>query len=128
MKVLKTNWISFVGVFVVVLFYAFILNQNNDNVTYNVFQAIVAALILTCLYGIMFWGLFMISLVVLDLLLIVRNQDNLRIKLLTEWVLISAPFIYWVIRYKQWIFIAGVLAFLLTQLFREKLIVKATQA
>ena len=66
----------------------------------------------------------MISLVVLDLLLLVRSQNNLRQKLLLEWAIISSPFVYWTIKYQQWIFLVAVIAFLITQFLREKLIPK----
>lgn len=125
MKVIKTNWINIAGVFLTVFIYALILNLNDPNVSRNLFQVIVSALMLVCLYGIMFWGLLIILLVILDLILITRNQNNLKIKLLVEWLIIASPFIYWVIRYNQWIFLVGIITFLLTQLLREKLIVKA---
>lgn len=124
MKVLKTNWINLAGVFVIVLLYGIILNLIDVNVSRNSFQVIFAALILVCGYGIMFWGLFILSLIILDLLLFTINQNNLKIKLLIEWFVVSSPFIYGVIRYKAWIFVGGIIIFLITQLLREKLIKK----
>ena len=73
----------------------------------------------------MFWGLFIISLIVADLLLIVWSQKLLKQKLLLEWLLVSSPFIYWVIKYQEWISLIGMITFFITQLLREKLIVKA---
>jgi len=124
MKVLLTNWINLLGVFLVVLIYAAILNITDIDVTRNMFQAVVAALILVCLYGIMFWGLFIVLLVFLDLLLIVNNKKRTWIRLLTEWALISIPFLYWAIEYKEWIFLSAIGAFLITQLLREKQLAK----
>lgn len=72
----------------------------------------------------MFWGLFVASLIVLDLLLIVKSQNNVRQKLLIEWFLISGPFVYWVIRYGEWIFLMAIITFAITQFFRNRLIVK----
>lgn len=92
---------------------------------FNLFQAFIAAGISVCLYGMMFWGLFILSLVILDMLLIVRNQNNLKVKLLLEWLIISSPFIYWTVRYKVWIFLVAIIAFLITQLLREKVISKS---
>ncbi|MDQ6482688.1 hypothetical protein [Dyadobacter sp. LHD-138] len=125
MKILTTNWINILGVFIVTLFYAVILNHSDSNLNYNIFQSVVAGLILICLYGMMFWGLFIISLIVADLLLIVWSQKLLKQKLLLEWLLVSSPFIYWVIKYQEWISLIGIIAFFITQLLREKLIVKA---
>lgn len=124
MKVLKTNWINFLGVFVTVLGYSIIFNIIDNNVSRSLFQSVFAALILVALYGMMFWGLFAVALLVIDLILFSKSQSNLRLKLICEWLIISIPFIYWIISYKEWVFIVAVLTFLLTQLWRERLIRK----
>lgn len=126
MKILKTNWINIIGVFVAVFLYAIVLNVIDENVSRNLFQSIFAALILVFGYGIMFWALLIISLVVLDTLLLLRSQNNLKAKLIIEWLIISSPFIYWTIRYQEWIFVAAIIALFITQLLREKKIQKAT--
>jgi hypothetical protein len=118
MKIIKTNWINLIGVFIAVFIYAIALNLNDTNVSRNLFQSILPALMLVCLYGILFWALFIILLVVLDLL-IIKNQTNLTVKLLIEWFIISSPFIYWAVRYKEGIFIAAIIAFLITQFIRQ---------
>ena len=118
MKIIKTNWINLIGVFIAVFIYAIALNLNDTNVSRNLFQSILPALMLVCLYGILFWALFIILLVVLDLL-IIKNQTNLTVKLLIEWFFISSPFIYWAVRYKEGIFIAAIIAFLITQFIRQ---------
>ena len=120
MKIIKTNWINLIGVFIAVFLYAIVLNLNDTNVSRNLFQSILPALILVCLYGILFWALFIILLVVLDLLFIVKDQTNLTAKLLIEWFIISSPFIYWAVRYREGIFIAAIIAFLITQFIRQK--------
>jgi hypothetical protein len=128
MKVIKTNWINIAGVFAIVFLYAVVLNLTDSNVSRNLFQAVFAALILVCGYGIMFWGLFVVALIVLDLLLLIRNQNNLKTKLIIEWLIISSPFIYWTVKYHEWIFVAAVVAFLITQLLREKRITESGKA
>lgn len=120
MKIIKTNWINLTGVFIAVFLYAIVLNLNDSNVSRNLFQSILPALILVFLYGVMFWALFIILLVVLDLLFIVKDQTNLTVKLLVEWFIISSPFIYWAVRYREGIFIAAIIAFLITQFIRQK--------
>ena len=109
--IITTNWINIVGVFIIVVMYVFI-----DAMVHSatLIQAFLGALFSVCLYGMMFWGLFIVSLLVLDLLLIVRNQNNLKAKLLMEWITISIPFIYWTMRYSEWVFLVAVLTFLLT--------------
>lgn len=122
MKIIKTNWINLIGVFVITYFYiiADVLIHSGTFI-----QAIVGGLISICLYGMMFWGLFIASLIVLDFLLFSRNQNHLKAKFLIEWLLISSPFIYWTLKYGEWIFAVAIGAFLLTQLLREMLINKA---
>jgi heme exporter protein D len=122
MMVIKTNWVNLLGVFLAVFLYAVILNLSNVNLSYNIFQSILAALISVCGYGMMFWVSFAISLIVVDILLILRNRNHLKQKLLIEWLLISAPFIYWTIEYREWIFAVAIIAFLCSQLFRERFI------
>lgn len=70
-------------------------------------------------------GLFVVSLIALDLLVIMRNKNHLKGKLLIEWLVISSPFIYWTIKYKEWIFAVAIVAFLISQLLRERLIRQA---
>lgn len=120
MKVIKTNWINILGVFISVFVYAIILNIADENISRNFFQSILAALMLVCLYGVMFWALFIVLLIVFDLLFIVKTQNNFKSRLLIEWLIISSPFIYWTVRYREWIFLVAIIAFLITQLLREK--------
>ncbi|WP_213278553.1 hypothetical protein [Chryseobacterium indologenes] len=130
MKILLTNWINILGVFISLLVYSIIFNFTvDDGVTRNFFQSIFAAIFLLFLYGVMFWAGFILALIILDLILIVPNQDKLILKLLFEWVIISIPFIYWAIIYEKQrnIFMVAIIAFLVTQLLRKKIINKAIQ-
>jgi hypothetical protein len=129
MKILKTNWINVVGVFSVVLIYSIITNLfSNTTSSLNFFQSVIAALILVCLYGVLLWLLFIGSLIILDLLLIIRSQKELKLKLLIEWLIISLPFIYWSIIHERqrWVYLVAVITFLITQLLRERIINKTT--
>jgi len=119
MKVIRTNWINLAGVFVITYLYV-IANVLINSGTF--IQAIIGGLISICLYGMMFWGLFVVSLIALDLLVIMRNRNRLRAKLLVEWLVISSPFIYWTLKYNELIFAVAIVAFLITQLQRERLI------
>jgi hypothetical protein len=125
MKIMASNWINVLGVFVVMLVYSVLFNQFNNDLDYNIFQSIVAGLISICLYGMMFWGLFVVSLIILDLLLIVWNQKYLRQKLLAEWLFVSSPFIFWGIKYEEWIIAIAIITFFITQCLRKGLIIKA---
>jgi hypothetical protein len=122
MAIIRTNWINITGVFVITYLYVItdVLFHSGTFI-----QAILGGLISICLYGMMFWGLFVVSLVALDLLVIMRNKKYLKVKLLIEWLVISSPFIYWTIKYNEWIFAVAVIAFFISQLLRERLIKQA---
>ena len=103
---------------------SFVLTLTDTNLSYNIFQSILAALFSVCGFGMMFWAFFIISLAVLDMILIIPNRNNLKTSLIIEWLIISSPFAYWTIKDHEWIFAAAIITFFITQLFREKLIVK----
>jgi len=124
MRVVTTNWINVLGVFITVFIYAVILNINDEQGSITILQAMFSAFVLVVGYGLLFWGAFIIALIVFDFVLINKSQSNLQSKLLIEWLIISSPFIYGAIKYSEWIFIAAVIAFLITQLLREKRIVQ----
>lgn len=127
MKILLTNWINLLGVFIAVFLYSFINNLNDVNINRTVFQSIFSAFIIIILYGVLFWGFYILSLLLFDLILIVRNREKLMLKLILEWMLISIPFVYWATKHNQKIFIVGVVAFLITQILRYKKILKIIQ-
>jgi hypothetical protein len=126
MKVILTNWINILGVFIAVFLYAIVLNITNENVSRNMFQAVFASLFLIVGYGMFFWGMFIIALIILDLILL-RNTENLKMKLLIECLIISAPFVYWTVKYHEWIFVAGIIAFLIGQFLRGKKILDVSR-
>ena len=64
--------------------------------------------------------MFVVSLAIADLLLIVRDQNKLRQKLLVEWLLLSCPFIYWGIKYGEWIFAVAIITFFYNSAFTRK--------
>ena len=122
MNVIKTNWINILGVFLATFVFAVCSNLLEVNSSQNFFQSIFSSLILICFYGVMFWALFALLLVIFDMIFIVKRRNNLKLMLLVEWLIICIPFIYWTIRFKQWIFLVAILTFLITQLLREKTI------
>lgn len=122
MKIVKTNWVNLVGVFLTILVFSVLRALTDENLAYNIFQAIAAALVLILGFGIMFWVLFIVLLIILDLILIVPGGRHLKTKLMIEWMVVSAPFVYWLVRYNQWVFLVGILSFLITQFLREKLL------
>lgn len=129
MKIISTNWINILGVFIAVLIFSTVRNLVDTEISRTVFQAFFATLILICLYGLLFWLSFAVCLILLDLILIVKNQGGLRSRIFIEWFIISTPFIYWAVIYERqrWLFLVAVFAFLITQMMREKLIRKVIQ-
>ena len=73
MVVIRTNWINITGVFIITYLYviADVLIHSGTFI-----QAVLGGLISICLYGMMFWGLFVVSLIALDLLVIMRKGGN----------------------------------------------------
>lgn len=124
MRVLVTNWVNVLGVLIVLLFYSTIINFQNNSLEYNFLQSIVAGFILVCFYGLIFWGLFIVALIILDIFLLMRCQGHIKKMLLLEWCLISTPFLFWTFKYQESIFLIGVFTFLITQLIRKKYIQK----
>lgn len=124
MKIISTNWISLLGVFSITYLFMVMLTLIDANLSYNIPQALLAALFSILGYGIVLWGMFIFLLIALDIILIIPNKGNLRIRLLTEWIIVSSPFIFWIIKYHEWIFLVAIITFLVTQLLREKHILK----
>lgn len=104
-KILSTNWINVFVIFIAVYISAFINAYSNKIFTFN--QSIFSANYLIFLYGILFWIGFLIVIGLLDILLFSFNRETrfTNYKLAFEWLLISLPFIYWLVKYDQWIFL-----------------------
>lgn len=123
LKILATNWINLIGIFLSVLLYSIIYGFINTS--QNIFQSILASSIVIILYGVIFWIGFLITILILDIVIISLNKKiNVRIMLLLEWFIISLPFFYWAIKYNQWVFIVAIISFFITQVLRAKKIEK----
>lgn len=125
MKILKTNWINILGVGLTLFIYSLLNSIIGFDAAFS--QALFGAFLLIGLYGLIFWVGFLIVLIVLDYLLIIPAKNNLKQRLLLEWLIIIIPFVYWAVIYERQrvLFIVAMAAFLITQLLREKLIIKA---
>ena len=80
------------------------------------------------LYGAMFWIGFLVLMFILDMLLMNKQMKNVNSRLLLQWLIISIPFVYWLVKYSEWIFLVAVLAFLITQYIRKEKILKILSA
>lgn len=123
-KIVLTNRINLFTIFIAVFIAIFIFNMVNAKFALG--EALFGATYLVLGYGIMFWTGFIFCVLVLDIVLFsfYKEPQYTTYKLAIEWFLISLPFIYWIIRYNQWIFLAAVLAFLLGQYLRRPHIIK----
>ena len=124
MKIIKTNWINIIGILIAVYLYALMLNLFDADKSLNFIQVVFSPLILILLYGAIFWALFILLLIIFDLLFIVKNQENLKKKMILETFIIITPYVYWLIVYDELIFLVAIITFFITQFYRRKLIAK----
>jgi len=126
-KVFFTNRINVLVIFVSVYLFGFFSAIINEQ--FSIGEAIFGTTYGIVLYGMMFWIGFIVCILVLDIVLFSFHTEPkyTTYKLAIEWVLISSPFIYWVVRYNQWIFLVAVLAFLIGQYLRRPYIFKILQ-
>jgi hypothetical protein len=124
MKIVLSNWVSVLIILIAVYVYAFISAYSDKSFTFS--QSIFSANYLVFLYGILLWAGFFIVIALLDVLLFSFNREPryTNYKLALEWIVISSPFIYWLIKYNQWIFLVAILAFLIGQYLRRPYIFK----
>lgn len=123
-KVVFTNRINVLVIFVSVYLFGFFSAIINEQ--FSIGEAIFGTTYGIVLYGMMFWTGFIMCILVLDIVLFsfYTEPKYTTYKLAIEWVLISSPFIYWVVRYNQWIFLVAVLAFLAGQYLRRPYIIR----
>jgi hypothetical protein len=124
LKIFLSNWVNLVVIFLAVYVIGFISAMINDKFTFG--EAVLGVTYSVALYGIVFWVGFLVGVLVLDIILFgfSRIPGHTTMKLAIEWVLIRTPFIYWLLRYNQWIFLIAVLAFLVGQYLRRPYILK----
>ena len=123
-KVVLTNRINLFTIFIAVYIASLIFNMANAKFALG--EALFGATYLVLGYGIMFWIGFIICILVLDIALFsfYKEPQYTTYKLAIEWLLISSPFIYWLIKYNQWIFLVAILAFLIGQYLRRPYILR----
>jgi len=123
-KVVLTSRINLLTIFIITYVVTVISGVINDNL--SVGQSLFGSLYSVLGYGIMFWVGFILSITVLDILLFGfdKRVEYVNTKLLLEWVIISSPFIYWLVKYNQWVFLAAIIAFLIGQIIRKPMILK----
>lgn len=123
-QILLTNWVNLVVILISTFIFSIINSIVSANFTFG--EALFGSAFLVLGYGIMFWLGFFTLIGILDVVLfsIMKQPQYLNYKLTLEWIIISLPFIYWFIKYNQWIFLVAILAFFIGQYLRRPHIFK----
>ncbi|MGN6266162.1 MAG: hypothetical protein ACTHM5_10845 [Ginsengibacter sp.] len=123
-KIFLSNWINLLTIFISLFIITFLSAIIQDKFTFS--DAVFGTTFSILAYGMIFWIGFIIFILILDVILfgLIRGLGSVTYKLLAEWIIISAPFIYWLIKYREWIFMVAVLAFLLGQFLRRRFILQ----
>ncbi len=130
LNVFKTNWINLLGIFLAVYlsYIAITLAEMQHDLFTSLKIAFLGSVFGIILYGAMFWIGFLVLMFILDMLLMNKQMKNVNSRLLLQWLIISIPFVYWLVKYSEWIFLVAVLAFLITQYIRKEKILKILSA
>ncbi len=118
-KIVLSNWINVVVIFILVYFVKCISFLKDGRFTFR--ESLETPLYHIFGYGFLFWLIFLFLISVSDLLLFgfSRELKYTGYKLLLQWLIVSLPFIYWIVRDNARIFLVAMLAFLLGQYLRR---------
>jgi len=119
LKIYFTNWINVAGIAIGTYLFTVITEVFKTGIS-ALPQMLLMALFTIVLYGGIFFIGLLIGMLLLDLILMNHNPQNLRLKLIVEWALISASFTYWLLKYSEWIFLVAIIFFFISQFIREK--------
>ncbi len=124
LKIALTNWVNILTVHIFMFGWLFISElvpgiATLKDALYNTFGSLMV-------YYLPFWLGFSMLIALLDFLFfsIDKKPQYTNYKLFFEWLLISLPFVYWLIKYDQWIFLVAILAFSIGQYLRRPYIFK----
>lgn len=124
LKIALTNWVNILTVYIFMFGWLFISElvpgiATLKDALYNTFGSLMV-------YYLPFWLGFSMLIALLDFLFfsIDKKPQYTNYKLFFEWLLISLPFVYWLIKYDQWIFLVAILAFSIGQYLRRPYIFK----
>jgi len=123
LKVIKTIWVNIITVSIVVYIYVIIYGifNSSEPILKALLIGLYVGLIIIYGYGLLFWIYYLIITIIFSLLFINKNVRNLKLKLITESILVASPFIYGILEYNKWVFLIALVGFLISQfLFRKK--------
>ncbi|MGN6265791.1 MAG: hypothetical protein ACTHM5_08960 [Ginsengibacter sp.] len=127
MKVLLSNWIQFIAIYLGFYFAIIgskIFESNNYSWSSTLFQSLLTIPLLIIVYGLDLLWKFFVAIFILDILLFAFNNRWTKEKLIVEWFIISIPFVNAAFEYKYWAWLTISALFLLTQLYRNKIILR----
>ena len=119
MKVILTNWIIVSTVLLSGYIYSVISNlllplSTINSAFFNAFGTFV--------YDIVMYGGIIVGVVIMDLFFIGKNVKKIQTNLYIEWGIISAPLIFFAVKYGHWISLVLVIVFFIGQLIRKSMI------
>jgi hypothetical protein len=122
LSIFITNWINLATALIACYLFnvikELVVNPINSN---TLMLAFLGSLFLLFLGALIIVG-YLIVCFLLEMLFLGRDENKLTIFLVVEWAIISTPFIYYASLYEaqRYIYIVGVIALLISQLFFRK--------
>jgi hypothetical protein len=104
LNIFFTNWINIVVIFIVTYISGVISALIVTQLT--LIESLFGSVFLVAFYGIMFWIGFIICMFLLDIILFGFNREikHTKMKLFIEWLIVSLPFIYWLLNIVNGVF------------------------
>mgnify|MGYP006945861267 CR=1 FL=1 len=123
-------WVNFLVIFLSAYssLIIYTLINSKDGFFDTLMTAVIGSLFGILGFGFIFWVLFFLLTIMIDLILPFRNITKLNQNLLIEWFLVSLPFIFWMFKDGMFILLIGIIPYLITQFtLRKKKIVEIIQ-
>src|SRR5690606_16652642 len=122
LKIVTTNWIHIVGFYLITYLTLVIGSFFDPTEGWEpiILTGFLAALLLFVVYGYVVVGWFYLAIVLLDVICFTWTNKWRKEILIIEWLIISAPFIYWAFEYEYWLWITLSISLLTTQMLRLK--------
>lgn len=122
LKIISTNWIHLVGFYITTYLTLVIggIFDPTEGWQPLILTGFLAALMLFAIYGYAIIGWFYLTIFVMDMAAFSWKSRWTRGILIVEWLIISAPFVYWAFKYEYWLWITLSMSLLATQMLRKK--------
>ena len=122
LKIISTNWIHLVGFYITTYLTLVIGEIFNPTEGWEpiIVTGFLAAFMLFALYGYAIIGWFYLAILIMDMAAFGWKSRWTKEILIVEWVIISAPFVYWAFKYEYWLWLALSMSLLATQMLRKR--------